>query len=113
MRSTTHHDAGRGLRSGRIDVDATEQLGLGPVEDGVVERLVSRDFGFVVSEVVPVLLKGHRRRRPAPSLAVLDPQPLAGSHHGGKVDVDVALADRSQVTPGSELNTFGVREVVR
>ena len=76
MRSTTHHDTtasapGGDPRSGRIDVDAAEQLGLGLVEDGVVERLVSGDLRLVVQ---------RGRRGPASWVIVAGGQPHASPY---------------------------------
>src|SRR5215212_6406951 len=82
-------------------------------DDRVVEGLVSLDLLGVAFEVLSVGLVGHRLGRPAPRLAVLGPETLAGAHDRRVVDVDVLAADGAEVVAGGQLLAQGVLEVVR
>lgn len=70
-------------------------------------------LGFVAGEISPVVSVAHVGRRPTPRLAVPGPQARLGAHHRGIVDLDVRLADGTQVVARRELNPQRMSEVLR
>ena len=85
----------RSLVVRRVDVHASEELGLVVVEHCVVERHVSGYLALMAGEILAVEFIRHVGGGPTPRRAIPSPQPFAGSHDGGVVDVNVALADRA------------------
>src|ERR1700729_3903223 len=90
----------------RVDVYAAEQLGLVGIEHRVVERHVASDLVLVAGQILAVGLICQIGRWPPPHLAVLRPQSLLRPHYGRVIDVDIALAYRSEVMPGHQIQAL-------
>src|SRR5206468_6263880 len=84
----------RHIVASRVDVDAADDLTLGPVDDRVREALPALEVARVPLEIAPVVLRRHRPRPRAPLPPRRAANVLDGRRPGGVILVVVLRPER-------------------